>query len=799
MSSVKHRIPLRPPILAVLLLASASLLSSTLRAGPPREQLKIAVVLDGPSVSAETLLEMSRAELERFGYEAGALFSDARNRTGDFSGPTARRLLADALKDPRSNLVWAFGPISSAAAVEAALAGRLSKPVVAPFVFDEASRRLRAAEGASTRLAHVVFTPSLSRDLSVLSAALPVRRLAFILAEPIREAIPDAASILQTEAAKLGVDLEVVSGPDPAEMVRGLSDDIDAVYVGFDPRRTPSQLKLLSEALLARGLPSFSQLGRLEVEQGLLMGVGNPENAQRLTRAVAVHTDAILRGERPGSPSYAFQSVENLVINDATARRLKLALSWSVLSEAELVAKTEVEDAEKFDLRQLVEQVRNENLSVRASAEEVGASEQAVGEAIGALLPSLDTSVSGAVVDPDGASGLNPERSLSWSASASQVLVNEPALAQLSVNQHLRDAARFDNQTTALDQVEAASTGYLDVLRSMVTEEIQRENLRVTKTEMAQARVRLAVGSGSQSELLRLENQLANNRTSVIDAVATRNVAELELLRLLNRATEDPLILADMSLESSPLMRSGERLRRFMTGPQRFNALRGFMAQEALRHAPELKAAASRLAAQRRQALSAQLALFVPRVTLSGSVTQLIDSGGAGTSPEEQAIFPINDFNWQVGISASLPLFEGTARYRRIGQADADARRLALELEARSIQVQTSLRSLLHRAGASYANIELQRDAAEAADRNLALIREGYARGKENIITLVDAQNQALTGRLNANTAVYNFLIDLLEVQRTMGRFALLLSDAEIEAFFRRLQTFASTQEDHRE
>ncbi|MEO1335790.1 MAG: hypothetical protein AAFV29_09095, partial [Myxococcota bacterium] len=63
----------------------------------------------------------------------------------------------------------------------------------------------------------------------------------------------------------------------------------------------------------------------------------------------------------------------------------------------------------------------------------------------------------------------------------------------------------------------------------------------------------------------------------------------------------------------------------------------------------------------------------------------------------------------------------------------------------------------------------------------------------------VDAQNQALTGKLNATTAVYDFLIDLLEVQRSMGRFDLLMSEAEVEDFFQRLRTFAELKETDRE
>ena len=369
-------------------------------------------------------------------------------------------------------------------------------------------------------------------------------------------------------------------------------------------------------------------------------------------------------------------------------------------------------------------------------------------------------------------------------------------MAQVTINKHLRDATRFDNRTAVLDTVRSASVGYLNVLRARVTEKIQRDNLKVTRTELAQARLRQEVGSGSRSEVVRLENQLATNRRNVIDAVASRNVNEIELLRLLNRASEDRFIPEDVSLESSKLMNNGQRLQSYMTGPDRFAILRRFIALEAINNAPELKAGASRLAAQQREALSRKLTPFLPQISISGSVTHQFATAGEGTSEDAQAFFPLNEFSWQVGVTASLSLWEGNARYARIAQEQAEARSQDLDLQARRIRIEADVRTALHQAGASYAAIGLQRDAADAANENLTLVGESYGRGKADIITLVDAQNQALTGQLDANTAVYDFLVDLLEVQRSMGRFDFWMSESEVDDFFQRLSVFATLAHD---
>ena len=107
-------------------------------------------------------------------------------------------------------------------------------------------------------------------------------------------------------------------------------------------------------------------------------------------------------------------------------------------------------------------------------------------------------------------------------------------------------------------------------------------------------------------------------------------------------------------------------------------------------------------------------------------------------------------------------------------------------------RLEQDVRSSLHQAGFSYANINLTRDAAEASARNLELVTDLYQRGAADIIQLVDAQNQALGAALAAANALYNFLIDALRVQRASGSFALEGTEEERDDFIRRLDAFAA-------
>ena len=71
---------------------------------------------------------------------------------------------------------------------------------------------------------------------------------------------------------------------------------------------------------------------------------------------------------------------------------------------------------------------------------------------------------------------------------------------------------------------------------------------------------------------------------------------------------------------------------------------------------------------------------------------------------------------------------------------------------------------------------------------------ESYERGTKSIIDLLDAQNSALVSDSQASNTVYNFLIDLMEIQRASGRFGFSLTEEQRQEWMQRFSDFAQTK-----
>ena len=84
----------------------------------------------------------------------------------------------------------------------------------------------------------------------------------------------------------------------------------------------------------------------------------------------------------------------------------------------------------------------------------------------------------------------------------------------------------------------------------------------------------------------------------------------------------------------------------------------------------------------------------------------------------------------------------------------------------------------------------LRRPAAEAAHRNLDLVQERYGEGIASILALLDAQNQALVADLAAASATFDYLIELMRLQRAAGRFDYYRSPEDRQEFLNRMGEF---------
>lgn len=777
-------------VLVALSLTLASTVEAQRRRTPPR----IAVLVEGEADAfVRETLRLGREVDALLGQDyEGFRFPTEPTHVGDFTFERAQTLLAEILADREIDLVVVFG-IQCGRAV--AQTERLTKPVFLPF----AEPRLQGLPREGPRsgranLSYLTGLVNLDAELRRFREVVRRERAVVILDRHLYAAFPGLDAFVNQVAGE-SMQIRVVPVDPPASSIlEAIPEDAEAVYIGPLMRLPQSEEQPLIDGINARRIPSYASEGRTWVDRGAFTSLVAADDVDRRMRRVALNIQETLAGEDPADFSIVFEGRPQLAINMATARRIGVSPSFALLTEAVLVGQDARENRGRaITLVQAVQEALDRNLGIEATRRDVAVAHAQVGEARGGWLPTLDANAGFAWLDPDAANTFgNAERQLSWGLSGQQViyspLIHHGVRAQEDNERSVEHAVR----SRELDLIRDSAGAYLQVLRALNAERVNRENLGRIRRNLSLAEVRVDIGSAGREEVYRWQIAIADGRASVIAATAARNQAEIALNRLLNRDDLEEAFRPSDPTEPGDGLVLDERIAQYVDDPWSFRVLREFVAREAIDNSPEIRRLDAAIAAQEHVLDGRQRSLFVPDVVVTGGFNHVFLRAGEGSANSPIMGFPErDDFTWQLGAALRFRLFDA-ARYPQIEQTRTTIGQLQIQRRATAQAIEQGVRSAMHQAGASRAAVRLREDAATAADLNLELVTDAYSRGAVNIITLIDAQNQALVTRLAASNALYDFLLDYLSVERAAAAFGFRLPTEEREDFIRRLVRFAA-------
>jgi outer membrane protein len=783
--------PHRAPLLLFLVVAGWLLDSEAPLAQPA--PVRVAVVADGPTDRVVFGPELIAREAANVGTgDVPIVFPEDAREAGDWSLAGAAAALERALAAPDVDVVLIVGMLASHAAAHRT--ATLPKPVIAPFVADPRLQSFPFTAGTSgrTNFTYIADFASIDDEVRAFHDVVGFTHLAALVDEALLRALPELAAKAEEVAAARGIRVTLVStADDVAAALAALPPSADAVYVTGLLRFDDEALRALANGFVARGLPSFSVIGRTEVERGLLMTTGGAEqDVVRIARRIVLMIERLARGEQAATFEVGLPTERRLAINMRTAEAIGFSPRWEYLIDAEQLYAEALEPGQALTLVDAMRAAIDASPALAASRARLASSAEDTRIARSYLLPSLDVSASRSKIDDDRANPLlQAERTTSTGLTLENVIYSERARSNHAISRHLYDAATASQRQDVLDTLTAAAEAYLNLTRAQSAERVRRANVENTRRNLETSRVREAVGVTQRSDYLRWVAQLARDKQDLLAAESLRRQTETELRRLMHRAADAPFVTAESDLNEPLAFVSSPRLRAFLDTPAKWAEFMEYVVAAALDQSPELAQADAVVASRERAVTAARRAAYVPDLAIVSSGTKAVSRGGAASATVAGAP---DDESWNVALQATLPLFTGRRRAAELAQTRHELRASESDRTATADGVEARARVALQRAGSSYPSIELATEAAAAANENLAMVTDAYSRGAVSVTELVDAQDAALAAELGAADAKFTFLIDFVAVLRAMGEFDVLLDPATRESWLSRVERFTA-------
>ena len=336
-------------------------------------------------------------------------------------------------------------------------------------------------------------------------------------------------------------------------------------------------------------------------------------------------------------------------------------------------------------------------------------------------------------------------------------------VAALTVTQTLFQGGKIGAGIRGAHAYEQAAHAQLDETRRDVTYRVKQAYLNalyagriVAISEASQAlvndqlhRVTLnhQVGSSADYDLLRAQVEAANQEPLVIAARNGRDIALLEVHRVVNIPADQPVELV------SPLPVTTDSLPRVD-----FTALDLDAAGRAA------LAAAEANVEFRRQAVRVYHGDYYPTLTFSSAY---------GGQAYPSGLFPsaISDFRkqWTASLTLSVPLFDGLRTHGAVQQAEADLARAEAQLSQTTAGVQIEIEQARAEIVRAQALVVARHETVGQAARAQHLATVRYNNGIATAIEVSDARLALEQASVNEAQASRDYLLAIAALERALG------------------------------
>lgn len=746
----------------------------------------IGILIDKNQPELTPLLEELKEEVKAVvGEDAEIRFPEAFVLANELNKEQAesnyKQLLASDI-----DIILAFGPINN---IVIAQQKEYPKPTILFGAVNEDFLSIQTKNQASgiPNFTYLVATRSYKDDLNTLKELTGFKKVGIAIQRSFLDIFP-YTSFFDSELARLEADYKLIPFDNVEDITSDLQD-VDAVYLAETFYLNNSDIEILVNEFLRLKLPSFTSNTLNEVNMGILATNQSDENISQFFRRIALTIEAYIAGEELADQPTYISIDPKLTLNYNTAERIGLPLKYSLLAQTNFVGEFEKKLADKkYNLLEVMNGVLDRNLSLQTSQKDVELSEKDVQSAWTNYLPSVTANASATHVDPDLAEasfGLNPEYSTDGSITLKQTLFSPEANANINTQKDLLGSQRERYNSEQLDAIFDASNAYFNALILKTNLQVRVQNMNLTKRNLQIAEENFEAGQSGKTDVLRFRSELAQDMQLMIEAANNLEQGYIALNQLLNNPIDYNIDVDEVELEEGLFENySYTQIRELLDDPNLRTPFAKFLVEEAKRNAPELKSLDFDISAIGRSIRLNSAGRFLPTLALQGQYNQIFNQWGAGVNPD------ILDNNYNVGVNLSIPLIDQNRQNinRQIALIQKD--QLDLAKSNTNLAIETNVSNAVLALVNEVSNIALSVVSEEAAEEALDLTQTSYSNGAVTFVQLIDAQNNFLAARLARSNAVYNYLLASLRLERFLGYYFLMHTEAENEEFIQRFTAF---------
>ena len=747
----------------------------------------IAVVQDGSGPESGVVERIERELPEHLARGISVTFRREAAFDAGWDPDRVPLVLQAALDDPEVDLVLAVGSLLTAHAARPEI--RLSKPVVSTFVQRADIFRLPYSEEDGSLKHNLAFTAvphRAGRDLSTFLEMVGFRTLHVAASVEDLDQLGQLREGLQGYERGLGISIKMVPvTSDIAGALSRLEADVEAVYVTRLQRLSEDERGELIDGLNARRIPTFSLLGHPDVERGVLAGL-TPDIREQVARRVAINIARVIEGAPVGDLPVLLSVDTKLLVNAETAMAVGYRPDAETRLFADFLHPEALDDkVETLRFAAALKMAEEGNTALTVKDSEVESVRQDQYRARSTLFPQLSLDLDYLKTDATIVNPIFPEGSAdatTGTISLRQLIYDDQALSTYRASGERFKGSESEREARRLDVLSDSGLAYLQLGLAEALRSIEAGNLRLSEDNLELARLRREVGYSGREEILRWESAVAEGRSAMFRSEEDVEAARIAFNQILGMDQHRRWTLEGFEIDPDVFSLLGGRLDPIFDDYSAVRRLGDVFVGIALENAPGLQAIERAIAAQKILLAELKRRYYLPVFFADLSYSDRFSrSGNTFLIPEE-------DF-YSIFVGASYSIYQGGRKRHDVAQAQSDLEGLERRRRLGEELVERSTRTSFRRCENSFPRIKFSRQSAKAAGDGLGLVTDQYAEGIVNVTDLLEAQNQSFGSEQLAVAATYQYLLDLVELQRALSWFEEDKTQEEQDRFVQQIVT----------
>ena len=595
-----------------------------------------------------------------------------------------------------------------------------------------------------------------------------------------------------------------------------IPSDVDSAFVTPLYNLTSAQRKEMYNQLNAKKLPTFSSVGKEDVELGAMLGTSTFDVDKKLAEATSFNIHGVLHGNVVKNEKIPFYDDKVIFYNADTGEALGYTPALRLLNNATVISN---KPKTTYDLSTLIKTLDEGNLDMVRKKYLVDAARRSVASAYLRYLPTLRLDLGYQTYNSSFAESYSdvPTRAGAFTIGMDQVLYSPDLVTNIIVKHKKLKFDKAENALTKANTEYHVADLYINTLMLANMLKIQEEFVQETRENLAIARVREKTGKCGYEEVFRWAGEVSEAEKKYLSMKADYKNLIVQINKLMNKDQKEDFVFKPLTANDPAFFTTDLHVIDHVRDPKKLGKFTDMLVEEVQYLSPETTKLKAAIAMKKAEMSNYGQKFFMPNAKMSLEYTTQFDrhlpyeNGGhnqlkavnastssaaaqasavqqgadattavrAGANAFATGVPALGTTGWynspylgldknsfRFFIGAQWKPIEGGHKIAEIARCKSELNELNAYLEEVNTEIEMQVRTVVNRAISKYFMIEKSYKAMFAESENYEMVKAKYLRGEAPINQIVDAQHLYLKAKVDAMNSQYEFFKELVWVQR---------------------------------